>query len=260
MVHPWKGCVLQSTAGSNPVLSAIFIMKNTPHISVFIICLNEEKKIEACLRQAKKIADEIILVDSGSTDGTLNIAKQYTDKIYHQDWLGYGAQKNHALSLCNNEWVLSLDADEVLTDELIEEIKSLNFKADGYQIARKLFIGERFIRYGGYFPDYQLRLFKKSKGGFSNKPVHESVELSGTLQYLKSPLNHFAYKDTSELERAFNNYAKLSTHTKNILQAYSNLIFSFINKYFIRLGFLEGSLGLALAIIHAKYSRDKYLL
>ncbi len=94
-------------------------------ISVFIITQDAERTIDQVLEKASQIADEIIIVDSGSVDSTLEIAKKYTSKTYHQDWLGYSAQKNLALSFCNNEWVLSLDADEVLTDELIEEIKVL---------------------------------------------------------------------------------------------------------------------------------------
>lgn len=233
-------------------------MSSDTEISIFIICLNEERIIERCLQQASKLADEIIIVDSGSQDRTLEIAKNYTEKIYHQDWLGYGAQKNFALSLCKNEWALSLDADEVLTDKAIEEIKNLDFNADGYRIARKLFIGEKFIRWGGYYPDYQLRLFKKSLGKFSDRPVHESVKLKGKLQLLKAPLNHYAYRNLAEFESAYKKYAKLSTHKKNFLKAVFNFMFTFINKFISRLGFLHGSLGIQLAWLHSVYSFEKY--
>ena len=229
-------------------------------ISIFIICLNEERIIEECLKQASKLADEIIIVDSGSSDKTLEITKKYTDKINHQDWLGYGAQKNHALSLCNNEWVISLDADEVLTDELIEEIRSLDFHADGYKIARRLFIGDKFIRWGGYYPDYQLRLFKKSLGKFSDRPVHESVKLQGHAEELMNPLNHYAYIDIEAFKTAYNKYAKLSLHKPNLIKAVLNFIFTFINKFIFRLGFLHGSLGLKLAWLHSVYSFEKYTI
>ncbi len=229
-------------------------------ISAFIICQDEEQKIGSCLEQAAKIADEIIIVDSGSTDSTLEIAKKYTDKIYHRDWLGYGAQKNYALSKCSNEWVMSLDADEVLTDELIEEITHLDLAALAYKIARKLFIGNKFIRWGGYYPDFQLRLFKKSLGKFSDAKVHESVKLSSdeVCPKLKHPLNHFSYKDLNEMQNAFRKFAELSERKPNLLIAILKYFYTFINKFFFRLGFLHGLLGLQLALNHAKYSFLKY--
>ena len=240
-----------------------------PPISIFIICKNEERIIGRCLEQAAKLADEIILVDSGSTDLTLAIAKKYTEKIYLNDWLGYGKQKNLALSKCSNEWVLSLDADEVLTDELIDEIKSLDFEADGYQVARKLFIGDKFIRHGGYYPDYQLRLFKKSQGRFCESPVHESVELLIDGEYskdrskcpeLKNPLEHFSYDNLEQMAASFKKFAQLSSKKPNMVLAIINYLYSFINKLIFRLGFLHGLEGLALAHIHAKYSYLKYRL
>jgi len=239
-------------------------------ISIFIICKNEERIIERCLSQANKLASELIIVDSGSTDRTLEIAAKYTKQIYQQEWLGYGKQKNFALSKCSNEWVLSLDADEILTDELIIEIQALDFKAVGYQIARKFFIGERFIRWGGYYPDYQLRLFRKSQGKFCDSPVHESVELYSTetkkfskdrtsCPKLKEPLNHYAYQNITEMEEAYNKYAALNPKAKNPAKAIANCVFTFINKFFLRLAFLNGMLGFKLALIHSKYSYKKYI-
>ena len=229
-------------------------------LSAFVICQDEEQKIGSCLEQAAKIADEIIIVDSGSTDTTLEIAKKFTEKIYHQDWLGYGAQKNHALSRCSNEWVLSLDADEVLTDELITEIRQLDLEALAYKIARKLFIGNKFIRWGGYYPDYQLRLFKKSLGKFSDVKVHESVKLSSDehCPKLSQPLNHYSYKDLNEMEDAFRQFAELSERKPNLLRAILNYCYTLINKFFFRLGFMHGLLGLKLALNHAKYSFLKH--
>ncbi len=245
------------------------MMPSDCQISVFIICLNEERIIGSCLKQAAKLASEIIIIDSGSTDKTLEIARKYTNKIYHQDWLGYGAQKNVALTYCSNEWVLSLDADEVLTDELINEIKALDLKANGYQIPRKLYIGDKFIRWGGFYPDYHLRLFKKSLGRFCHSTVHESVELLDTKNQsysksrhschpLKHHLNHYSYTSVEDMEQAYMKFAKLSKKKSNLVIAILNSIYSFINKFIFRLGFLNGSLGLRLAFINAKYSFLKY--
>ncbi|MDA0772734.1 MAG: glycosyltransferase family 2 protein [Cyanobacteria bacterium] len=238
-----------------------------PAISIFIICKNEERIIARCLEQASKLADEIILIDSGSTDLTLAIAKQYSENIYLNEWLGYGKQKNLALAKCSNEWVMSIDADEVLTDELIDEIKALGFEANGYQVARKLFIGDKFIRHGGYYPDYQLRLFKKSLGRFCDSEVHESVEMLEAGEYnknrqsypkLKNPLNHYSYQNLKEMEKAFEKFAKLSQKKKNLFIALISYLYSFVNKYFVRLGLLHGLTGLRLALIHARYSYLKY--
>ncbi len=251
-------------------------------ISVFIICKNEERLIGSVLEQAGKFAKEIIVVDSGSTDSTLEIVAKYTDKIYQQDWLGYGKQKNFALSKCSYEWVLSIDADEVLTNELIEEISKLplvvtassakKFSLDypGYQIARKFFIGDKFICHGGYYPDYQLRLFKKSLGRFCESPVHESVELydPATENYskdrsncpkLKNPLNHYSYSSIDEMKNSFRKFAELSTKSKNIFKAFIAGIYTFVYKFVLRLGFMNGLLGLQLALVHAEYSFRKYL-
>lgn len=257
---------------SADILSSLHIyktanLKSVPRISIFIICKNEAHIIGKCLEQASKLADEIILLDSGSTDLTTELAKKYTDKIYVNEWLGYGKQKNLALSKCTNEWVLSLDADEILTDESIAEIKAIDYQADGYQIARKLFIGESFIRHGGYYPDYQLRLFKKSQGRFCDAEVHESVEMLEAGEYtkdrskypkLKEALDHYSYKNLESMDQAFTKFAKLSKKTPNLLKAIFNYLYTFVNKFILRLGFLHGSTGLKMALIHAKYSFLKY--
>lgn len=236
-------------------------------ISVSIICLNEASIIGDCLQQAARVADEIVIVDSGSTDSTLEIAENHGAKIFHQDWLGYGKQKNFALAQCSNEWVLSLDADEVLTDELIEEISGLAFDSEvvGYRVARKLFVGEQFIRWGGYYPDYQLRLFRNSLGDFSEVAVHESVQLpaDAKVQDLKKPLDHFSYDSLEQMDATFIKFAQLSTKKRNRFlnppRAVLNFFYTFCYKYFLRLGLLHGATGLRLAWIHAKYSFLKYI-
>jgi len=237
-------------------------------ISIAIICKNEERIIEKCLNQAKKLADEIIVVDSGSTDKTpaivQEIAKNFDLKFFFQEWLGYAGQKNFALGLCNQSWVLSLDADEVLSDELIAEIKALDLNLHrAYKIPRKLFIGERFIRWGGYYPDYQLRLAPKNLARFNDRPVHESMILIGSTEEipiikLKNPINHYSYAGIEDLERAFDNYAVLARKKSNLVLACLKFIFTFVNKYFFQLGILEGALGLRLALVHANYTFKKY--
>jgi len=261
-------------------------------LSIFIICKNEAHIIAETLAQAAKLADEIILVDSGSTDASLEIAKNYTTKIYFQDWLGYAEQKNFALSLCTHKWVLSLDADEVLSEKLIEEIRSL-FKHNehkkflGFKLARRLYIGEKLIRWGGFYPDYQLRLFEKVIGRFQDLPVHESVELwseetqsyinknsmKSLIRYilipskkkkhriintLNYPIEHYSYESIEELETAFMKYAHLSNKKCHSVIRFIKALYAFINKYFLRLGFLDGVVGFRLAVIYMKYTFIKY--
>ena len=236
-------------------------------LSISIVCFNEAGIIGECLQQAARVADEVVVVDSGSTDKTIEIAESYGAKIFHQDWLGYGKQKNFALSQCSNEWVLSLDADEILTDELIAELELLDLESDvvGYRIARKLFVGDKFICWGGYYPDYQLRLFKNSLGGFNEVAVHESVQLpaSAKICKLKTPLHHFSYDSLEQMDAAFINFAKLSTKKRNRwlnpFRAIFNFFYTFLYKYFLRLGILHGVTGLRLAWIHSKYSFLKYI-
>lgn len=258
-------------------------MQKAKPISVFVIAKNEAEKIEACLKQARKIADELILVDSGSTDETVSIAQKYCDKVEHHDWEGYSKQKEYALSLCSNYWVLSLDADEVITDDLIDEINQIdnkrieNINIYAYRIARKLFIGDQFIEYGGYYPDYQTRFFVKNFARFSDSSVHESVEIkerngnfitanntvSEHIQNLENPLLHYSYKDINELELAFDKFAKLANQSidnnkKSPIKAFCKAIYTFCYKYFIRLGLVEGGIGFKLALINAKYTFNKW--
>jgi len=238
-------------------------------LSVFVICKNEAHIIEQTLKQAAKLADEIVVVDSGSSDGTLELVHQFTQKIFRQEWLGYSKQKNLALSKCEYQWCLSLDADEVLTDEAITEIQSIvqtNDSDQAYRIARKLFIGEEFIRWGGYYPDKQLRLFANGQARFNDREVHESLQAEAGVKIvdLKSPLNHFAYKNLAELEKSFDNYADLASHSKpakskGALKASFKYLYTLLNKLILRLGVLQGSMGIKLAFMHASYSYKKYI-
>lgn len=242
-------------------------------ISIFIIAKDEERIIESCLKQASKLLDrnddELILVDSGSTDRTVEIAEKYCTKVIHHDWEGYAKQKNFALAECKNKWVLSLDADEILTDELVKELESIRPKLaehDAYKIARRLYIGEQFIRWGGYYPDYQLRLFKQEDGKFGDTKVHESVKLTldkANVKKLRKPLDHYSYDTLNDLKKAFAKYARLANENidaskKGSVKAGLKAVYTFLLKFFFRLGFLHGLLGFKLALIHASYTYGKW--
>lgn len=163
-------------------------------ISIVIVTLNEEKHVGACLENVKW-ADEIIVIDSYSKDKTVEIAKEYTDKIYQADKIGTGKLKNIGIDKSKNDWIINLDADERIPDELRKEIETVmkNPKHDGYYIPRKSFVGKKWIKHAGQWPDYQLRLFRKERGKFQKKLVHERLILNGKAEYMKNPMIHYNY-------------------------------------------------------------------
>ncbi len=236
-------------------------------LSIAIITLNEERIIEKTISAIKDLADEIIVVDSGSTDRTPEILKKHDVKVFHQDWLGYSDQKNLAISKCSCDWILSLDADEIITRALKDEIISKLINPGdnvGFKIARSFYIGDKLIRRGGYYPDYQLRLFKRSTGaGFEKRSVHESIKLEGNIGYLNNPLDHFAYTDIDHYKSALEKYAELASKEikeKTFYLPQLRSIWSFIYRYIFRLGFLDGEIGFKLALIYRRYVYQKYYL
>jgi glycosyltransferase involved in cell wall biosynthesis len=234
--------------------------------------MNEERTIGAVLAAASLIADEIVLVDLGSTDLTIEIAKANGARVVHQDWLGYAAQKNFALGLAVNDWVLSLDADEVMTPELVAEVEQLKNggkleMCHGYKIPRVLFIGDEAVRHGGFYPDAQLRLFRKSKGKFNQRAVHERVFVDGPVGCLSQDMNHYSYKDVSGFSAAMEKYARLSAKhffengykpwQISICNELLHPIWTFVYRFVVRAGFLDGKLGLQLNLIYSDYVRKK---
>ena len=149
-------------------------------LSVVIITLNEEAKIKDCL-ESVAWADEIVLVDSFSKDNTVEIARNYTDKIYQREFAGFGDQKNFALSKASGDWILAIDADERVTSELQEEIKRTlsNPGANGYYMRVKSYFADKWIKHCGWWPDYHLRLFRRDYGRFSDRLVHEGIQVDG---------------------------------------------------------------------------------
>ncbi len=179
-------------------------MRQMQPVSLVIVAQDEEGTIGRVIEAARPLVSEIILVDSGSTDKTIKIAEEMGAKCIHQDWLGFAKQKNFAIEQAGCDWVLSLDADEVLTAPLVEEIKALLSsseldKFDGYKIPRILFIGERAIARGGFYPDAQLRLFKKDKGRFGDRLVHEAIKMEGPTRLLQHPHAPFCLQERGRI-------------------------------------------------------------
>lgn len=245
-----------------------------PDLSAVIIAQDEEKTIGQVLSSVKDLVSEIVLVDSGSNDRTVEIAKDHGARVIHQDWLGYAAQKNFAIENAGSQWILSLDADEILTAELRAEIKELCQsgeleKNDGYRIARLMHVGELAIAHGGFYPDAQLRLFRKSKGRFNDRLVHESVKMEGKISDLKHHLLHLSYRNIEQFASTHDKYARLAAQEAlksgfapwkvSALNLYLHPIWTFIYRYIFRLGFLDGKLGLEMNLAYSSYVRKKIL-
>ncbi len=229
-------------------------------LSVVIITKNEEKFIAGAVESAI-FADEVLVVDSGSTDNTCDIAKGIGARVVQQDWLGFGAQKNKAVELAKNDWVFVLDADERFTSELQSEvlITLKNPIADGYMVARlNRFFGKN-IKTCGLYPDYSIRFFNKNQGKFNNVLVHESVQIKGNTIKLKNHMIHLAYETVDEFIIKQNKYATLHHKKKNRLKALISPPWTFFKLYFIKLGFLDGWHGFVIAKLYAQYSFWKYI-
>ena len=228
-------------------------------LSVVIISKNEEKFIADAVKSAL-FADEVLILDSGSTDNTCTIAQQLGAKVLHQDWLGFGAQKNKAVELASNDWVFVLDSDERIPAELQSEILSTlqDPNANGYYIARLNNFFGKYIRHCGLYPDYSVRLFNRQKGRFNNVPVHESVQIQGNTDKLKNHMIHLAFDTVEEFSNKQKKYAALSQKKKNLIKAFFSPIWTFLKIYIIRLGFLEGWRGFVIAKVYAQYTFWKY--
>jgi glycosyltransferase involved in cell wall biosynthesis len=241
-------------------------------LSAVIIAQDEERTIGKVLAAVKDFASEIILVDSGSTDQTIEIARAHGAKVLHQEWLGYSAQKNFALTHANCDWILSLDADEIVTAELAAEIKAtlsgeLAENFDGFKIARLMFVGEHAIAHGGFYPDAQLRLFKRGMGKFNDRLVHESVALDGRIGKLKNHMLHLSYRDVDHFKDAHEKYARLAAKESlrsgynpakaSLLNLYLHPVWTFLYRYFGRAGFLDGPIGLQMNLAYSQYVRKK---
>jgi len=228
-------------------------------LSVVIISHNEEKFIADAVKSAL-FADEVLVLDSGSTDDTCTIAKKLGARVLHQDWLGFGMQKNKAVELANNDWVFVLDSDERITPELqIEILNTLkNPMADGYYVARLNNFFGKYIRYCGLYPDYSVRLFNQQKGKFNDVTVHESVQIQGKTDKLKNHMLHLAFDTVKEFYNKQKKYAALSQKKKNLIKAFISPIWTFLKIYIVRLGFLEGWRGFIIAKVYAQYTFWKY--
>ena len=249
-------------------------------LSVALITLNEEDNLSRTLASVR-FADEIVVVDSGSTDRTVGIAKSFNTKVFLEDWKGFARQKNSAIDKCTGTWVLSLDADEELTEELQAEIRGMlevderiTPQVDGYRLRlRHVFLG-RWMRYGGYYPDIKLRMFRRvTRSGvaqFTDRPVHESVQVDGRVETLTKDFLHHGYPNLELYLEHMNRYSSLGASLVaakgKVSRSWPAFLWNvalvpmltFVWNYGFRLGFLDGREGLLLHLYHSAYISWKY--
>jgi glycosyltransferase involved in cell wall biosynthesis len=234
-------------------------------LSVVIITYQEEENIARCLDSVKNLADEIVVVDSNSTDRTVEICRSLGCRIFSHAFEGYGKQKQFAVDQAANDWVLSLDADEVVSKELHTEIRNLmnieNNPVAGYRIPRSFFYMGRILK---HTKEDHLRLFNRKKGHFTLVPVHEEIIAEGTILKLKEKLIHYSYRDISHHLQKIDSYTshaamKYAQENKRFPKVWVALKFpvSFFVFYFIRLGFLDGYPGFIWSFFAAFYGSLK---
>lgn len=242
-------------------------------ISAVVIARDEGRNIAACL-ESLGWADEIVVVDSGSVDGTQEIARRYTDKVFDVPWKGFGPQKQAAVELASNDVVLNVDCDERVTPELAEEvggILSVSGMAAAYTVPRRTFLGGKEIRHCGWYPDRTTRLFDRTRARFSADLVHERVEVSGETVPLRGHLLHYSFSGIGDMIPKINRYSDLSARQMfergrrcGIADLTLRPAFAFIKTYLLRLGFLDGVEGVVISattswLAFAKYAKLREL-
>lgn len=236
-------------------------------VTACVITFNEQENIKDCL-ESVAWTDEIVVVDSFSADKTVQICKRYTNRVFQRAWSGFLDQKSFAVMQASNDWILSIDADErtsqSLRDEIIEELK-FNNDANGYYVPRRTYYLGRWINHGGWYPNYQLRLFRKDKGKWTGEKLHEKVTVVGKTKVLRNDLLHFAYRDLSDQLRTIDQFSQVSAEImreKGVRVTPFHLLFrppiKFLETYIYKQGFRDGVPGLINAIAYSFYMFMKY--
>ncbi len=222
-------------------------------LSAVIIVYNEEKNIERCLASLNGIADEIVIVDSYSTDKTIEIAQRFTKHIHQQEFLGYAEQKNFANSLCTFDHIISLDADEVISENLKNEILGIknNFSADAYALNRLTNYAGIWVHHCGWYPDKKIRIFKKDKARWAGPRLHETLEVnSNNIKNLNADLLHYSFHSVHDHLLQIEKFTNISSKElfdkgikSNFYYLYIKPIIRFVTDYIVKLGVLDGVTG-----------------
>lgn len=240
-------------------------------VSAIVITRNEERDISKCLDSLKDLVDEIIVVDSGSTDRTIDICKKYTDQIFHHPWSGYGPQKQFALDKAKGPWIINLDADERITPALHDEMRGIISAPaqletqNGFQIPfAHFFLGKR-LRFGGSWGERHVRFFKKSQANYGDDLVHEGILVTPPIGCLHGEIEHHSYHDIDEYLKKCHEYTgliaqkKFSQGKRFHLWHHLRLPYEFVVRYFLKLGFLDGVMGFKYAVLSSYYVWLKFI-
>jgi glycosyltransferase involved in cell wall biosynthesis len=239
-----------------------------PRLSVALITLNEERNLAACLRSVS-FADEIVVVDNASTDRTREIAREFGARVLEvPDWPGFGPQKNRALEACTGDWILALDADERVEEALRAEIERALAHAafDVYAMPRRSTYCGRYIRHGGWWPDYITRLFRRGSARYSDARVHERLITDRPVGRLRAPLTHYSFRSMDQVVAKMNHYSSEGARmladrgrAPGLASAIGHGVAAFFRTYVVRLGFLDGRYGFLLAVSNAEGSYYRYV-
>jgi glycosyltransferase involved in cell wall biosynthesis len=239
-----------------------------PSLSVIVITRNESARLRACL-ESVAFAGEVVVVDSGSTDDTVAIARSMGARVSQSaDWPGFGPQKNRALDLATGDWVLSIDADERVTPQLREQIEATVARGafDAYSVNRRSSYCGQYMNHSGWYPDRIVRLIRRGSARFSDALVHEALQAQGPVGRLEGELLHESYADLETVLEKVNRYSTAgaqSLHgdgvTGSLGKALGHGFWAFVRTYLLKRGFLDGRLGLALAISNAEGTYYRYL-
>jgi glycosyltransferase involved in cell wall biosynthesis len=231
-------------------------------LSATVIARDEAPHIGDCL-DSVRWADEIVVVDTGSVDRTIEICHKYTPHVYSRPWEGYALAKNAALDIATGDVFLSLDADERVTPALRAEIMALQQQpldtlADGYAMPRRNYLWGRWLRHGGLYPDYQVRLFKRGRGRFTAHQVHESVEICGRIDHLRHPIDHYSYRRVGDIIARLNQYSSLAAYDRldrgppfRAWRLVVRPLARLLRNYVVKQGFRDGLPGLIVAMSYA---------
>lgn len=232
-------------------------------LSVAVVCQDEEDRIRRCL-ESVRFADEIVVVDSGSRDRTLEIVREFTDRVHQREWRGWKDQKRWAAEQCSHEWTLTLDADEEVSGELARSIQAAlsrrELGEEGFEISRLTFYQGRWIRRGGWYPDRKLRLYRRPAARFGGEDPHEVIEVEGEIGRLEGDLLHYTYRDLHHQARQLARYALVNAEARHRAGSRFRVVdlllrppFAFFKSYVLKLGFMEGLPGLLIAVMNGYY-------
>jgi len=240
----------------------------SPPVSVYILTFNNERTIKSCLKSIVSHAAEVVVLDSGSTDDTLRLCRDYGVRLYHQDWAGYRDQYQKAADLTKNKWIMFADADEIVPEALWKELKSAilsdNNTYDGYIAPRANFFLGRWIQHGGWASDREIRIYKRDKGHWEGG-LHAKIVVDGPIKILRGKYLHFPYRDIAEQVETLNRYSDVASkdmfeqgkHFGGIY-TFARALFRFFKEYILKRGFMDGFPGFYIASANAFYVLTKY--